>query len=153
VATTQFELVTPTRTLYSGQAEMIVCRSVDGEIAFLANHMPYIGALDIGVVRIVGPGTDAETGRGSAAGGGGGAGPAEIRLAVHGGFVEVKDNQVIMLADEAELASEIDLEAARRAESEATQALSGSSAENPDVEAENALRWAHVRLEAASTTV
>ena len=59
MATTQFELVTPTRTLYSGQAEMIVCRAVDGEIAFLANHMPYIGALDIGVVRIVGPSGEA----------------------------------------------------------------------------------------------
>ena len=55
VATTQFELVTPTRTLYSGQAEMIVCRTVNGEIAFLADHMPYIGALDPGLVRIVGP--------------------------------------------------------------------------------------------------
>ena len=59
MASTQFELVTPTRTLYSGQAEMIVCRTVEGEIAFLANHMPYIGALDIGVVRIVGPGGEA----------------------------------------------------------------------------------------------
>ena len=95
MATTQFELVTPTRTLYSGQAEMIVCRSVDGEIAFLANHMPYIGALDIGVVRIVGPGGGRRDGASS---------EPEVRLAVHGGFVEVKDNQVIMLADAAELA-------------------------------------------------
>ena len=60
MATTQFELVTPNRTIYSGHAEMIVCRAVDGEIAFLANHMPYIGALDIGVVRIIGPGADNE---------------------------------------------------------------------------------------------
>ena len=139
MATTQFELVTPTRTLYSGQAEMIVCRSVDGEIAFLANHMPYIGALDIGVVRIVGPVEDS-----------GGASPPEVRLAVHGGFVEVKDNQVIMLADEAELAAEIDVEAARRAESEASNALSSPGGETPDPAAEDAWRWARVRLEAAS---
>jgi F-type H+-transporting ATPase subunit epsilon len=154
VATTQFELVTPTRTLYSGQAEMIVCRAVDGEIAFLANHMPYIGALDIGVVRIVGPGSDAETGALGVAGVGGASGATgapEIRLAVHGGFVEVKDNQVIMLADEAELAEEVDVEAARRAETEANQAVSASSAESPDTVAEEALRWAQARLEAAST--
>src|ERR1700733_593247 len=113
MATTEFELVTPTRTLYSGQAEMIVCRVVDGEIAFLANHMPYIGALDAGLVRIVGPTSDD-----------GGAGESDVRLAVHGGFVEVKDNRVIMLADEAELASEIDVEAARRAEADATGAMS-----------------------------
>ena len=141
MATTQFELVTPTRTLYSGPAEMIVCRAVDGEIAFLANHMPYIGALDIGVLRIVGPAADAETGASS---------EAEVRLAVHGGFVEVKDNQVIMLADAAELASEIDVEAARRDESEAGPAASASTEDNPDPEAEDALRWAQVRLEAAS---
>jgi F-type H+-transporting ATPase subunit epsilon len=139
MATTQFELVTPNRTLYSGQAEMIVCRSVDGEIAFLANHMPYIGALDIGVVRIVGSVDE-----------GGGAAPPEVRLAVHGGFVEVKDNQVIMLADEAELAEEIDVDAARRAESEASNALSSHSGDAPDEDAEQALRWAQVRLEAAS---
>jgi F-type H+-transporting ATPase subunit epsilon len=141
VATTQFELVTPTRTLYSGDAEMIVCRAVDGEIAFLANHMPYIGALDIGVVRIIGPAADAGTGA---------SGEPEIRLAVHGGFVEVKDNQVIMLADAAELASEVDVEAARRDEGQASQAASASTEENPNPEAADALRWAHARLEAAS---
>ena len=141
MATTQFELVTPTRTLFSGQAEMIVCRAVEGEIAFLANHMPYIGALDIGVVRIIGPGANNEIVA---------ANEAEIRLAVHGGFVEVKDNQVIMLADEAELATEVDVEAARAAEGEAQQAVAASSDDNPDVDAEAALRWAQVRLEAAS---
>jgi F-type H+-transporting ATPase subunit epsilon len=139
LATTQFELVTPTRTLYSGHAEMIVCRTVDGEIAFLANHMPYVGALDTGVVRIVGPVGEAD----------GATGP-DVRLAVHGGFVEVKDNQVIMLADEAELAAEVNVEAARRAESDATQAVSGDSGDGLDAKAEDALRWAQARLEAAS---
>jgi F-type H+-transporting ATPase subunit epsilon len=136
VATTQFELVTPTRTLYSGEAEMIVCRSVDGEIAFLANHMPYIGALDTGLVRILGPAGEGEAG-------------SEIRLAVHGGFVEVKDNQVIMLADEAELASEIDLEAARRDEAAATEAAGRSGEEAESKASDDALRWARARLEAA----
>jgi F-type H+-transporting ATPase subunit epsilon len=142
VATTQFELVTPTRTLFSGQAEMIVCRSVDGEIAFLANHMPYIGALDIGLVRIVGATTGAE-----------GEAPGEIRLAGHGGFVEVKDNQVIMLADEALPAGEIDVEAARRDETEATERVSAQSteaSEEEQQEAQDALRWAQARIEAAT---
>jgi F-type H+-transporting ATPase subunit epsilon len=141
MATTQFELVTPNRTLYSGQAEMIVCHSVDGEIAFLANHMPYIGALAIGLVRIVGPAED----EGAVAG-------AEIRVAVHGGFVEVKDNQVIMLADEAELAADIDVEAARRSESEANSAMTSASGDVPDANVEDALRWAQVRLEAVAAT-
>jgi F-type H+-transporting ATPase subunit epsilon len=139
MATTQFELVTPNRTLYSGQAEMIVGRTVDGEIAFLANHMPYIGALDTSLVRIVGPVPEgAEQGSGE----------PEIRLAVLGGFVEVKDNRVIMLADQAELASEIDVEAARRDLAEAQQRVS-SAGEGNDPEAETALRWAQARVEAA----
>jgi F-type H+-transporting ATPase subunit epsilon len=139
VATTQFELVTPTRTLYSGQAEMIVCRSVDGEIAFLANHMPYIGALDAGLVRIVGPTHDTD-----------GAPEAEIRLAARGGFVEVKDNQVIMLADEALPAEEIDVEAARLDEAAANEGLASQTGEEEEQEAEEALRWAQARLEAAA---
>ena len=139
MATTQFELVTPNRTLYSGQVEMIVGRTVDGEIAFLANHMPYIGALDAGLVRIVGPVPE---------GGEQGSGEPEVRLAVKGGFVEVKGNQVIMLADQAELASEIDVEAARRELAEAEQRVP-SAGEDSDPEAQTALRWAQARVEAA----
>jgi F-type H+-transporting ATPase subunit epsilon len=131
VATTQFELVTPTRTLYSGHAEMIVCRTVNGEIAFLANHMPYIGALDTGLVRIVGPTSEAD-----------GSTEADIRLAVNGGFVEVKDNQVIMLADEALLSSEIDAQEAQRDVDEASSA-------GEEAEMEAAEKWARARLEAA----
>jgi F-type H+-transporting ATPase subunit epsilon len=140
MATTQFELVTPSRTLYSGRAEMIVCRTVDGEIAFLANHMPYIGALDASLVRIVGPvpeGADEPSAE------------PDVRLAVQGGFVEVKDNQVIMLADVAELASEIDPAAAERDRADAEQRLA-SAGDEPDPELETALRWAQVRIEAAT---
>ena len=140
MATTRFELVTPNRTLYSGRAEMIVCRSVDGEIAFLADHMPYIGALDAGLVRIVGPAPEgAEEG----------AGEPEIRLAVQGGFAEVKDNQVIMLADVAELASEIDAASAERDRAEAEQNLT-SAGDDGDPALEAAFRWAQARVEAAT---
>jgi F-type H+-transporting ATPase subunit epsilon len=136
MAATQFELVTPSQTLYSGQAEMIVCRTVDGEIAFLANHMPYIGALDTCVVRVVGTGSeDSET-----------SGEPDVRVAVLSGFVEVKDNQVIMLADVAQLASEVDLEQARQDVTAATERIS-SSGDDSDAVAEADLRWAQVRVE------
>lgn len=134
MASTRFELVTPNRMLYSGEAEMVVCRTAGGEIAFLANHMPYLGVLEPGVVRVVNPTAGAQ-GSGS-----------EVRAAAHGGFVEVKDNKVIMLADVAELAGDIDVERARRAEMEAERRLG----QGPDPEAEAALRRAQVRLEAAS---
>jgi F-type H+-transporting ATPase subunit epsilon len=138
MAATQFELVTPSQTLYSGQAEMIVCRTVDGEIAFLANHMPYIGALDTCVARVVGPGSgDSDTST-----------EPDVRVAVLSGFVEVNDNQVIMLADVAELAAEIDLEQARRDVTSATERISSSGEEADAVAAAEAdLRWALVRVE------
>jgi F-type H+-transporting ATPase subunit epsilon len=140
--TTQFELVTPTQTLFSGQAEMIVCRTVDGEIAFLAGHMPYIGALDPCVVRVVNPEDETTSEAGPS-------GP-EIRVAVRGGFVEVKDSQVIMLADLALLADAVDVESARRDEADAAQRASGGSPEHGGANpAEQDLRWAQARLEAA----
>jgi F-type H+-transporting ATPase subunit epsilon len=87
MATTQVDLVTPTGSLFSGQAEMVVCRTAGGDIAFLANHMPYIGALEAYPLRIVHPQ---------------GAGADELRFEVGGGFVEVNNNRVIVLCDSAQ---------------------------------------------------
>jgi F-type H+-transporting ATPase subunit epsilon len=144
MATTHFELVSPSATLYSGEAEMIVCKTVDGEIAFLAEHMPYIGALDPCMVRIVGPGADGSS-RAAAAASAAASSGDEIRFAVHGGFVEVKDNQVIMLADMAQTPADIDVSQAERDELDASQrAASGAE---PDKAAEQELKWAQARLE------
>jgi F-type H+-transporting ATPase subunit epsilon len=131
MATTEVELGTPTRILFSGEAEAVFCRAEGGEIAFLADHMPYLGVLEPSVVRIVQPGGD------------------EVRLAVLGGFVEVRHNKVIMLADVAEPADEIDVERARRAKAAAEQQLS-TNGDDPD--ATGALRRADVRLEVAGAS-
>jgi len=45
------EVVSPERVLYSGEADMLVCRTSEGEIAFLPGHVSFLGALGIGVVR------------------------------------------------------------------------------------------------------
>jgi F-type H+-transporting ATPase subunit epsilon len=146
VATTQFDLVTPSSSLFSGQAEMVVCRTVDGEIAFLANHMPYIGALDTCVVRIVGPAPGAEPGSEVTST------DPDVRVAVLGGFVEVNDNHVIMLADQAELAGEIDLDRAREDQA-AAQASAPTPAEGQEgAEDDAVMRWAQVRLEAVQAS-
>jgi F-type H+-transporting ATPase subunit epsilon len=121
------ELVSPERILFSGEAEMVVCRTVDGgEIAFLANHAPFLGALDIGAVKVKTNGD-------------------EKRAAVHGGFVHVREDSVIVLSDVAELAEDIDVDRARRAK-EAAQRGAGDS---EDEEAQAALRRAELRLEVA----
>ena len=126
--TLHVEVVSPERILYTGEAEMVICRTVGGgDLAFLTGHADFLGALDIYPVRI-------KTADG-----------AEERLAVHGGFVEVNDDRVIILSDTAELASQIDVERARRAKEAAERGLMAGD----DAICEAALRRAHVRLELA----
>ncbi len=125
----QVELVSPERILWSGEADMVITRTVGGgEIAFLPGHAPFVGALGTGVLTI----------RPSSGG-------RDEKVAVHGGFVEVSNNNVTVLSDLAELASQIDVERARRAR----EALEVSLRHEHDTEAEAALRRAHIRLEAA----
>ncbi len=126
----QVEVVSPERILYSGEAEMVVCRTPGGEIAFLAGHVPFLGALGIGVVRIHQEGGDV------------------VRAAVHEGFVEVKDSRVIILSDVAELPDQIDADRARRSKEDAERRLKEGGDEAEDAEAQ--LRRAEVRLEVAS---
>ena len=126
------ELVSPERILYSGQATFVRVRTVDGgEIAFLTGHAPFIGALEICIVKII-----AEDG-------------SEQFFAVHGGFVEVSADQVSILSDVAELVSDVDVPRAERAREAALAALR----DNPDdEEAQAALKRAEVRMEAAAAT-
>lgn len=85
----QVELVSPERVLFSGEADMVICRTVEGgEVAFLADHAPFLGALDIASARI------------KTADGG------WEHVEVHGGFVHVKDNTVSILSHVAEVAGE-----------------------------------------------
>lgn len=94
----QVELVSPERTLFSGEADMVITRiEGGGDIAFMTGHAPFIGALGVGKLRIRRPGGSEEV------------------AAVHGGFVQVSGDRVIVLSDTAELASQIDAERARRA--------------------------------------
>lgn len=125
----QVELVSPERILYSGEADMVVCRTAGGDIAFLNGHAPFLGALGIGMVKIRPTG-----------------GAPDETAAVHGGFVEVRDNRVIILSDVAELASQIDVERARRAQEEAERRVR----QEDDAEAEAALRRANVRITVAT---
>jgi F-type H+-transporting ATPase subunit epsilon len=135
MATTQVEVVSPRGVLYTGEAEMVVCRSVDGEIAFLAGHIPYLGALDPCVTRLI-----PESGE-------------ETRIALGGGFVEVRDSHVVILADQAELAGDVDVEAARAARRDAQSRVSAANGEEETALAELDLRRAEVRLEAAGISV
>ncbi len=157
---TRVELVTPERILFSGEGEFVVLRTDGGEIMFLPNHAPFVGAVDISLLRI----EPVE-----------GEGGEEYRAAVHGGFVHVASNTVRILASIAEPAGEIDVERARRALDGAEAAVAAGEGAEPEPQAqavgdeaeetvvqspvmkaflfpddpEIALRRAQVRLEAA----
>lgn len=122
------EVVSPERVLFSGDARQVITRTVDGgEIAFLPGHASFLGALVENHTRIyLADGTVQD-------------------LAVHGGFVEVAPDHVTILSDAAELAGDIDIERARRAQLRAEEAMRGEH----DATVEAALRRAHVRLTAA----
>jgi len=121
----QVELVSPERTLFSGEATMVRARTVGGgDIAFLPGHAPFVAALDTWTIEITLPDNRSEV------------------AAVHGGFVQVNGESVKILSDLAEMASQIDADRARRAKERAEAAVSRGE----DVEAEAALRRAHVRL-------
>ena len=123
----QVELVSPERILYSGEADMVIVRTVGGgEIAFLPGHAPFVGALEIATATIR-------------------ASSGDELAAVHGGFVEVSNDTVTILSEVAELSSQIDVDRAREAQERAEARDHGDH----DAEAEGAARRAHVRLAAA----
>jgi F-type H+-transporting ATPase subunit epsilon len=147
VPTFAASLVTPERVLLDTEVQAVMLRTEVGEAAFLPGHTDLIGALVPGLVRF-----QHEDG-------------SEERAAVHGGFVQVDGEHVVVLAPIAELASEIDVERARRALEEAEQRLSGlggAAGAGPGEEAaavaqareqaqaEEARRRAEVRLEVAT---
>jgi len=124
------EVVSPEAVQYSGEAEMVVCRTVGGgDIAFMAGHEPFLGALDIAQVRVLLEGGGTQV------------------VAVHRGFVEVANDRVIVLSDIAELAEDVDRLRAERAKGAAESTL----ASDPDDEdAAEALARAELRLVVAA---
>lgn len=129
MASFPFALVTPERTVISGDAEEVSLRSEGGDIAFLAGHVPFIGEVEVGLLRV----TLADG--------------SEKVAAVHGGFVEVRtDGEVVLVAGVAELPEEIDVTRAERAQQRA-EAGGGDGGDEDEQEA--AARRARARLEAA----
>jgi len=131
MAMLQLEVVTPSRTVIATEAESIIVPAVEGRIGFLAGHAPIVAGLTVGILEF-GPV------RGS-----------KQRMAITGGFVEVADDKVSVLADAAELAEEIDVARAMAAKERAERRLR-EKAENIDrARAEAALARAVNRLRAA----
>ena len=97
-STMHVELVSIEAPVWSGEATAVFARTVAGELGVLPGHIPLLGALQPGYhVRI-----DQENGE-------------PLRVAVHGGFLSVHTDGVSVLAEQAELAGDIDVARAREA--------------------------------------
>ena len=127
------ELLMPDRSLWSGEAGLVIAKTLEGDIGVQTGHSPVFGILSPGsLVRIREvPGDD---------------NPGDVvRAAVRDGFLSVADNRVSILASVGQLATEIDIAAARADLENATAEIGSAAAaeESADV------RYARARLRAA----
>ncbi len=99
-----FEIVTPERLAFSEEVEEVVVPGTLGELGILPGHVPFLSTLQPGVMMV------RQDGR-------------EIYYAVSGGFIEVHEDHVILLAETAERADEIDLERALASKAKAEEIL------------------------------
>lgn len=120
------DLVSPEGILFTGEGDMVIARTADGDIAFQPGHIPFVGALVPCVAKVFL------------------LGGSEQRIAVHRGFIEIANDHVTILSDDAELAADIDVDRAR-----AARDRSREGAAQGDADAKEALRRAEARLRAA----
>jgi F-type H+-transporting ATPase subunit epsilon len=126
------ELVEPEGELWSGQAEMVIARTLDGEIGLLTNHAPLIGILYEGSTIQIRP----DHGNGT-----------DIFAAVTGGFLSMANNRVSILARRAQLGQDVDPDVARAALDQAIQEA-GPAANAPEEPAN--IRYYRALLRAAT---
>jgi len=108
------EIVTPERVAYEDDVDMVICPGSEGELGILPHHAPLLSTLGFGELRIR-------------------KGGSEEYFAIAGGFVQVRPDKVVVMAETADLASEIDLEAAQAARREAERALEEGFTESADL--------------------
>ncbi len=126
----KLDIVSAERTVYSGQVDMVIAPGIEGQLGILPKHAPLMSILQAGelIAR---------------------SGEEEYLVAISGGYLEVRSDGVIVLADAAERAEEIDIARAEAARKRAQEKLAQStSLEEIDL-AEAALRRAIARIEVA----
>ncbi|NLO96712.1 MAG: F0F1 ATP synthase subunit epsilon [Peptococcaceae bacterium] len=126
----RLKVVAPDGLVLDKDVEFVLVRSEDGDLGILARHTPLLASLEIGVVRY------RENGK-------------EHKIAVSGGFLEVADNKVTILANTAETAEQIDVPRAQAAKERAEKRLQERKPGTDIQRAEIALKKALARLKAA----
>ncbi|GGB56097.1 F0F1 ATP synthase subunit epsilon [Virgibacillus dakarensis] len=123
-------VVTPDGPILEDSYDMVSCKAENGELGILPGHIPLVAPLTISAVRLK-RGNDME------------------RLAVNGGFLEVRPDKVTILAQSAERPSDINVDRAERAKKRAEQRLQSKQDEIDFQRAELALKRALNRLDIA----
>jgi len=131
VATIKLEIVTAERSVFSEDVDIIIAPGIEGELGILPRHAPLMTALKEGELRAR-------------------KGDEEYAMCISGGFLEVRPDRVIVLADACERAEEIDIERAEEAKRRAEKRLSEKYVPEVDAaRAEAAMKRAMMRLKIA----
>jgi F-type H+-transporting ATPase subunit epsilon len=126
----RLEIVTPQKKVFSEDVDFLVAPGADGELGILPGHTPLITSLNVGIMRIE---QDSKFG-----------------IVVSGGFMEVRNSKVTVLATAAERIEEIDVARAEEAKKRAEERLVSKTPDIDTLRAELALRRAIMRIKAAS---
>ena len=127
MAAVRLDIVTAERLVFSEEVEVVVAPGIEGQLGILPHHAPLMTTLEAGELRMR-------------------KGGEEFSLAISGGFLEVRPDRIIVLADAAERADEIDLARAEEAKRRAQELLTHPTREVDVSQAEAALRRSLVRL-------
>lgn len=127
MSTIKLDIVTAERVVYSEDVDVVIAPGVQGQLGILPHHAPLMTMLEPGEL-IVRKGGD------------------ELSLAISGGFLEVRPDRIIVLADTAERVDEIDLARAEDARRRAEERLRQPIADMDASRAEAALRRALIRI-------
>lgn len=111
------EIVSPDGSVFRGEATSLAAPGTQGSFQVLHNHAPMIAAIEIGLISLTLP--DGK----------------DLVFATSGGFVEVVDNHITVLAETAEPGSAIDVERAKESEARAAEALKNASSEEREAAA------------------
>jgi len=131
MATTRLEIVTAERVVFSEDVDVVIAPGIEGQLGVLPNHAPLMTTLMPGELLVR-------------------RGGEEFALAITGGFVEVRPDRIIVLADAAERVEEIDVARAEEARRRAEERLKAPTTEVDLLRAEAALRRSLARLQVAA---
>lgn len=123
------EILTPDRKFFWGDVESLIIKTPSGEMGILKDHMPIVVIIDVGTVKFKKDGN-------------------WIEAVLGQGFMEVKQNQAIILVDTAEWPDEIDLNRAKAAKDRAEERIRRQTSQAEYVQSKAALARAMARLAA-----